>query len=340
MLWFFYLYADSLYQTPRRVAIKAPQYSLLDSVPAVVDAAVAQNDTSSLAGDWEGRRECVSLMNRGGEKAMYHWIILNLGALWKYFRRGSVVDVYVGDWLTVGGASRYHNESMQFFAGDFFFPWGAAAGPGAVREPPHCAPEYGTDLWADDRPDPESHVFLRGLIARALARAPRAPPAFNASLMVYVTRAGRPSRSVLNEDAFLPALAALGVQRVQLEDYSFEEKVRLFASARLVISPQSASLTYVVAADRRALVIEIFQDVDQMNHYKFAAADLRIPYRRFSQLQVVGDTVPIFNAPFNFIVDAPALVDFVQKAILETAALAAGPPVRNNVTELIDEKYL
>ena len=107
VLWFFYLYADSLYQTPRRVAIKAPQYSLLDSVPAVVDAAVAQNDTSSLAGDWEGRRECVSLMNRSGEKAMYHWIILNLGALWKYFRRGSVVDVYVGDWLTAGGASRF-----------------------------------------------------------------------------------------------------------------------------------------------------------------------------------------------------------------------------------------
>jgi len=275
-------------------------------------------------------RACVTLADRGGADLLYHWFVLNVGALWAHYEPGATVDVYAP--FLSGGGARYHGESQALFWPDFYFP------PGADSAAGDCAPEFGTALWADDRPDPQAHFFLRGLFARALARAPGGAPAFNASELVYVTRAGRPQRAVLNEEAFLPALAALGVRRVQLEDLSFAEKLRLFASARLVVSPQSAGLTFLAAADRRALVVEIFQEVDAMNHYRYMADDLAVPFRRFSALEVVGPTVPIFNAHFNFVVDAPALVAFVTRALAETAPRAAGPPVVSNVTEAIDKK--
>lgn len=248
---------------------------------------------------------CAVLSDRGGSGNLYHWFVLNIGGLWR-FQHGPI-DVYSGNWLS--SPSSYHVESEALFAPDLRFSSGA---------PCHCQRVFGAALFAPDRTEPQAHIFLRELFERALARMPGGAPAFNASEMVYITRTGRPYRTILNEDSFLADFAAMGIRCIKLEDLALVDKLRLFASARLIISPQSAGLTFLAAANRRALVVEIFQGIDEMNHYKYMAHDLRIPFRRFSGLEVIGPTDNIYNGSFNFIVDGRALVDFVKNALEET----------------------
>jgi len=301
--------------------------------PHAARAAVRRTSPPYVAVNTTDPPTCVHLQARGGQAYMYHWFVLNLGGLFRFYRRARTVTVFT-PWPRADGEARFHGESRALFFPDL------AIKLGAESPSEGCVPEFGAALFADDRPDPAAHYFLRGLFLRALARAfpGAAAPRFNASELVYITRAGRPQRAVLNEADFLPALAARGIRFVQLEELSLAEKLRLFATARLIISPQSAGLTFIPAADRRALVIEIFQDVDAMRHYEFAAADVDVPFARFSALKVVGPTVPICCAHFNFIVDARALVLFIDASLAATAARAAAPRVCSRATDAQDER--
>ena len=284
------------------------------------------------SGDWDDRQNCVSLINRKGEDHLYHWLVLNIGALCRHYKPGLVVDVYTYPWLTENGASAYHRESMAFFGPHFHFPFPNQPEP----TDGHCSNEWGANLWQDDRPDPEAHFCLRGLTSLAFSEQPGGVPEFQVNEMVYITREGRPQRSVLNEASFIAEFQKMGIRRVKLEELSFAEKVKLFATARLIISPQSASLTFTYATDRRALIIEIFQETERMLHYRNLARDLHLQWRRFSDLEVVGQLEPIFSSHYNFIVNGTALIAFVQKGIAETQERAEGPPIKDNITEAID----
>ena len=190
-----------------------------------------------------------------------------------------------------------------------------------------CIPWFGAALRHNDRPLPiEAHFYFRDFFARKLADAGGPLPRMSPCGLYYITRKGAGEgkvpdragmarrRNVENEADYLPALVAAGFQVVHLEDYDVDGKVRLFAGARLVLSPQSASLTFSLFMDKEADVVEIFPDIDHMKHYCYAALDNGHFWTRYSAVDTEGDEPDsnYGNGAFNMVVRDPAhLVQFV-----------------------------
>lgn len=85
---------------------------------------------------------------------------------------------------------------------------------------------------------------------------------------VFISRRNAKNRRILNEERVLEALQPLGFQPYELETMSFQEQVKLFAEAEIVIAPHGAGLTNIVYA-KDLTVIELFG-----NHLASCYADM------------------------------------------------------------------
>jgi hypothetical protein len=313
---FVVLYAVALLHAEHPSATRARLHAYI-SVPVLRPAAPplqASAAPSPLA------QHAVCLWDRGGDDLIYHFFLLSLPGLRTHVRAHESVFVYM-PWLREHGHGprAYQLEGIKLLEPYFVF----------VDEAENriaCTLEYGATLieGRHDRLDVDSVVFFRAFFRRALQERGILPTR-DPALMVYVTRAGTDRRKVLNEDSFLPEFSALGIRYVQLETLNVTEKFRLFATASLIISPQSAGLLFTAVAPRNSHVIEIFPAMGLMLHYVFMCGDLGVPIERFSDLQVVGPMEPIGSAPYNFIVNATTLVKLVEKRVAEVRARAADP---------------
>ncbi len=72
---------------------------------------------------------------------------------------------------------------------------------------------------------------------------------------VYISRAGR--RVVNNEKEVVEVLLDRGFQIVKCEDLSFEEQVRVFYNAEIVVAPHGAGLTNILFAKDGAKILEL-----------------------------------------------------------------------------------
>lgn len=264
--------------------------------------------------------QAVCLWDRGGDDLIYHFFMLNMPGLRTHVRAHESVYVYM-PWLREHGHDprAYQLEGIKLLEPYFIFR-------DEQENSVPCSLEYGAALidGRHDHLDIDSVVFFRAFFRRALrerALLPKRDP----GLMIYVTRAGTDRRKVLNEDAFLPAFKEMGIRLVQLETLNVTEKFRLFAQASLVISPQSAGLLFSAVASRNAHVIEIFPNMGVMLHYVFMCSDLGVPVERFTELQVVGPMEPIGSAPYNFIVNATALIKLAELRVADVRARASAP---------------
>ena len=171
-------------------------------------------------------------------------------------------------------------------------------------------------------------TILDPLKSKIIRRTDRLPP-FDPALKVYITRVtavGPRRREILNEAALTPLLEQQGFRIVALERLTVVEKVALFASARMVVSPQSAGLTFALFMDRRALVVEVYPDNGQWLHYKHMTEHLGVPFRRYSATVTTDGGSPML---LNMRVDAAHLAEYVKGAVAETesrARLAVEPP--------------
>jgi len=76
--------------------------------------------------------------------------------------------------------------------------------------------------------------------------------------LIYVSRELARGRKIANKSVVEPFLEEQGFQRYFLEKMSFEQIVRLFASARVVISPHGAGVANIIFSQPGTKVIEIF----------------------------------------------------------------------------------
>lgn len=101
-------------------------------------------------------------------------------------------------------------------------------------------------------PPVDSFNFLR----RFLPAEPKRNESSHRCLMISRSRAS--CRRLLNEDAILAALRPWNFRRIFLEDFSFEDQVRLFHQADIVISPHGAGLANLAFCRPGTKVFELF----------------------------------------------------------------------------------
>jgi hypothetical protein len=93
----------------------------------------------------------------------------------------------------------------------------------------------------------------------------------------FISREKTGNRVVLNRKALLDALGPYGFTEVILEDLTFQEQIRLFYDAEVVIGPHGAGFSNLIFSPN-ARVIELFPSTYLVPHYYYMAKGLGLPY--------------------------------------------------------------
>jgi Glycosyltransferase 61 len=122
---------------------------------------------------------------------------------------------------------------------------------------------------------------------------------------IYISRQRALRRRIVNEQEIISILRDFDFTTVCPEDYSFEEQVKIFSSARLLISNHGAGLTNMLFMPEGGRVLELRRERDRRNNCFFALASaLKLEY--FYQLGASGP--PTMNPRSRpVVVDGPAV---------------------------------
>lgn len=111
---------------------------------------------------------------------------------------------------------------------------------------------------------------------------------------IYITRKnseiqhnGLLKRFILNENEFIPFLQNRNFEIIQLEDYSFHNKIKLFMESEVIISSHSGSLTFCLFANKKTNIIEILNKGTicfYHEHYREICNTLGLNYNRYSDI--------------------------------------------------------
>jgi len=124
-------------------------------------------------------------------------------------------------------------------------------------------------------------------------------------------------RNILNEQAVVNALVPIGFEAIHLEDYPLVDKIRLFQSAKMIVTPSGGALTMCFFANQKTQIIEIIgADSQNEDQYYHICEVLSIPIVRYTKVKSLdsnGNTIiPTLCGPYNIEVpDVDDLVNFV-----------------------------
>lgn len=94
---------------------------------------------------------------------------------------------------------------------------------------------------------------------------------------VYISRSDADARRVVNEEELLDKLKPLGFEAYSLSKLDFEEQVRLFNQADIILGPHGAGFANMTFSED-ATVIELFKSDDVRPCYFVEACELRFDY--------------------------------------------------------------
>jgi len=134
------------------------------------------------------------------------------------------------------------------------------------------------DRW-QPTPNAEDLAWLRKCFADAMAPRSR-------GRRLFLSRADARQRRLVDEDGVFARLAPLGFERIAAGSLSFEQQVRLFSEADIVVGPHGAALTNIVFAPPTATVVELRARYRSPLFFEELARVRGLEYRT-----VVGDTV-------------------------------------------------
>lgn len=222
---------------------------------------------SVLPPSWFPRIEVACSTVGPWSQSYFEWLVEFLPRLWavEIFRErtGRRLKLIVDSKPT-----RWQLESLGLlgFARDELIPWnGRAAGIDFL-----LIPSFPRRLCEPGRPislvSPEALRWARDLILSNLPPAAAGGPA-----RVMISRRKAPGRRVVNEAEVMHLLSRFGFVNQVLEDLSFAEQVRLFATAKRVVAPHGAGLANMIFATDLS-VIELYGSYVNPSFFTLAAS--------------------------------------------------------------------
>lgn len=160
-----------------------------------------------------------------------------------------------------------------------------------IKENYYFQPSYGVPCDRNCYGEDLNNIlpFLRNLFLKNLNFT------FNENKKIFITRRnsesrhnGQLKRCILNEEELKKKiLKKYNIEYIQLENYSFREKIELFNTSSLIISTHSGGLTCSIWANKKTKIIEILNNGTRSfphNHYINITMILGIPYYRYSNI--------------------------------------------------------
>lgn len=99
------------------------------------------------------------------------------------------------------------------------------------------------------------------------------------------------TRQVINDEDFKTSLNLLGFEYIQLEDYSVKDKINLFNSAEVIISPNSGALSFLIFSRPSCKVVELLpplatkREHDGHTQFKEICVALNLEFHRFQDVE-------------------------------------------------------
>jgi|GEM_PF-1854008 len=107
--------------------------------------------------------------------------------------------------------------------------------------------------------------------------------------LVYISRSDSHRRNVVNENALMDLLTPYGFKKYTLTSLGFVDKVRLFASAKVIIAPHGAGLANLTFCQTNSTLIEFFTSTYVCACYSEMAQKVGMDYHYFVFDHVVTD---------------------------------------------------
>lgn len=168
------------------------------------------------------------------------------------------------------------------YGGDFYLKTLNALGIGKDR-----VVEFdGTESWTFENfwwqppaahPDDQTPGAMQWLGQRIVESVPVGQE--EKPVKIYISRTLPSTRVVANEAEILPTLQKMGFQICRLEEMPFEEQVRLFRNAEMVVGPHGAGLTNLIFSKLGTQVVEIQAEGHERRCYWTLSAELGHDYR-------------------------------------------------------------
>ena len=178
------------------------------------------------------------------------------------------------------------------------------------------ATPLGHSEWAATAPD--TAAAMRDTLLRAFGVSGQ-----QGGRRVYISRSRAKYRRLVNQDELLPDIRRLGFDVAYPEDLTFEEQVRTFATAGVVLGVHGAGLTNVLYCPSGALVLELHGPEVTRPHYWIMAESLGHEYRC-----LVGDPVPhntrVCTEP-DLSIGRRKLAEFLETAAVESGRRLSSP---------------
>jgi hypothetical protein len=112
---------------------------------------------------------------------------------------------------------------------------------------------------------------------------------------IYITRRSAAKRRVLNEEDLLISLKDRGYSVYELELLTFEDQIRLFRSAKTVIGPHGAGLTWILFCRPSTAVIEICPTLQKYRHFIHISVTCGLRHCVYDYCDFEGDNIRLKN---------------------------------------------
>lgn len=122
---------------------------------------------------------------------------------------------------------------------------------------------------------------------------------------VFISRKSAKHRKLLQESELFPLLRERGFSFYELETLTFEDQIRLFRSAEIIVGPHGAGLSWLIFCCPGTIVCEINKDEPGKNHYYDIATKCGLDYYRYVDCTWEPTTENISLDPqrFSFVID-------------------------------------
>lgn len=125
---------------------------------------------------------------------------------------------------------------------------------------------------------------------------------------VYISRKHAGTRRLEQENEVQLILESLGFKTYYLESMSFEEQIKLFCSAEIIVGVHGAGLAHLIFCEPGTIILEINGNFKDKNHYAHLAYSCELEYLRFigceynEKEELIHMDLPIFENVVNHII--------------------------------------
>ena len=128
---------------------------------------------------------------------------------------------------------------------------------------------------------------------------------------IYISRRNASSRKILNEDELIPQIKKMGFSTYVLEEITFIDQIKLFASATFIVAPHGAGLSNIIFSDNPTIIEinspKLTEGSDGKNHYLDIATKMNYNYYRF---------INFVKKDNNYIINIESLISILKEKII------------------------